>query len=194
MKRETKILRETKETKIDLKLNIDGKGIYKINTGIPFLNHMLTLFSVHGFFDLNIKAKGDIEVDLHHTTEDIGITLGKAFNKALLKREGIARYGFFLLPMDETLCSVSLDLSNRPFFIFNVPDTKESNPFNLSLTKEFFRAFANNLGINLHINIKYGENEHHIIESIFKTVAKALDKAVSIDKRVKGVSSSKGVL
>ena len=192
--RKVKISRQTKETSIKVSLNIDGKGEYNIDTGIPFLDHMLSLFAAHSFFDLDVKAKGDIEVDFHHTTEDIGIILGQALSKALGDKKGIYRYGFFTLPMDETLCSVTIDLSNRPFFVFNTPKTDENNPFNLMLAKEFFRALSNNLAMNLHINVDYGENEHHIIEAIFKAFAKAMNMAVAFDKRIKGVLSTKGTL
>ena len=192
--RNSKVLRKTKETDIKLKIEIDGIGTSNINTGIPFLDHMLDLFSIHGFFNLDIKAKGDIDIDFHHTTEDIGIVLGSAIKNALGNKEKIKRYGYFTLPMDETLCSVSIDISNRPYLIFNVPEVKENNTFNIFLAKEFFIAFANNLGMNLHINVKYGENEHHIIESIFKAFARALDMATSFDERIIGVCSSKGIL
>jgi len=196
MQRTSKLNRNTKETSISLTLNIDGSGTScSISTGIPFLDHMLSLMSVHGFFDLSVSAKGDLDVDLHHTVEDVGLVLGDAFNKALGNRKGIKRYGHAVTPMDEALTSVSIDLSKRPFMVFNVPDIKSTGTgFNIYLAKEFLRAFAVNGGMNLHINTSYGDNEHHIIESIFKSLGKSLDQASSYDERIKDVLSSKGTL
>ena len=195
MERTAEKHRKTKETEIRIKLSVDGTGKQKISTGIPFFDHMLTLFAVHGFFDLTVEAKGDLEVDFHHTVEDVGLVLGDAFREALGDRSGIRRYGHAVTPMDETLAAVTIDFSNRPFLVYNVPGPSGSGArFDPALAKEFFRAFANQSGMNLHINVQYGENEHHIIESIFKATGRALDQALSLDSRVKGVRSSKGAL
>ncbi len=195
MERTSEVNRKTKETAINIKLNLDGKGKHEISTGIPFFDHMLTLFAVHGFFDLNISAKGDIEVDFHHTVEDVGLVLGDAFDRALGDRKGIKRYGFSVTPMDDALASVAIDLSKRPYLVFNIPNLKfTGSKFDFSLAKEFFRAFSNMGGMNLHINVSYGENEHHVIESIFKAVGRAMDQAVSFDERITEVRSTKGTL
>ena len=195
MERVAEVERETKETGIRIKLNLNGSGKHEISTGIPFFDHMLTLFAVHGFFDLSIDARGDIDVDFHHTVEDVGLVLGDAFEKALGSRKGIERFGNAITPMDDALTSVAVDLSKRPFLVFNVPSgAKTAGDTFMSLTKEFFRAFANRGGMNLHVNVFYGENEHHIIESIFKALGRALDQATSFDKRIKNIRSSKGVL
>ncbi len=195
MKRTAQIERKTSETDIKIDLLIDGSGVSKINTGIPFFDHMLILFSAHGFFDLEILAEGDLEVDFHHTVEDVGIVLGNVLKKALGDRKGIKRYGFAVTPMDETLTEVSIDLSNRPFLVFNVPQSTTTGvTFDTQLAKEFFRAFSNSSGMNLHINVKYGENEHHILESIFKALGRALDQGTILDQRVKGIRSTKGIL
>lgn len=187
--------RKTKETKIDIELKLDGNLEPKISTGIPFFDHMLTLFSVHGFFDLSVKAVGDIEVDFHHTVEDVGIVLGQAFDTALGDRKGIKRYGYAVTPMDDALSAVAVDLSKRPYMVLNALEAPPvSGNFGISLAKEFFRAFSVRAGMNLHINVFYGENEHHIIESIFKSLGRALDQACTIDERVKNIRSSKGVL
>jgi len=195
MERTAKVERETKETRIRMELNLDGGGKNKISTGIPFFDHMLTLFSVHGFFDLSIDATGDIDVDFHHTVEDVGLVLGDAFDKALGDRKGIKRFGYAVTPMDDSLSFVAADLSKRPFLVYNVPQKADMGGSNFtSLTKEFLRAFSNRGGMNLHVNVLYGENEHHILESIFKTMARALDQATSFDARLTGIRSSKGVL
>jgi len=195
MKRSSTINRITKETDISLTINIDGGGAGKISSGIPFFDHMLTLFAAHGFFDLNISATGDTDVDFHHTVEDIGIVLGTGLSKALGDRKGIKRFGHAVLPMDETLTNVTMDLSNRPYLVYNTPGTAyQGDNFDPSLAKEFFRAFAVNAGMNLHVNVLYGENNHHIMESIFKAAGKALDQATSFDPRVKNVLSTKGAL
>ncbi len=195
MKRTASIKRKTKETDISIDLNIDGSGTYKIFSGIPFFDHMLTLFAVHGFFDLSVRAEGDIEVDFHHTVEDVGLVLGEAFDDALAGRKGIARYGYVSTPMDDALCNASIDLSKRPYLVFNVPQLREiETGFGFSLVREFFRALAVRGGMNLHINVPYGDNGHHVIESIFKSTARALDQATTLDKRLEGVRSSKGVL
>ena len=195
MERIAEIERKTKETAIRVSWNLDGEGKPEVSTGIPFFDHMLTLFAVHGFFDLSIKAQGDLEVDSHHTVEDVGLVSGETLNKALGDRKGIRRYGHAVTPMDDALSAVTVDLSNRPFLVFNYPPATASGvSFNLSVAKEFFKAFANRGGFNLHINVSYGENEHHILESIFKALGKALDQASSFDNRVKDVRSSKGTL
>jgi imidazoleglycerol-phosphate dehydratase len=156
---------------------------------------MLMLFAVHGFFDLSVDATGDLEVDFHHTVEDVGIVLGLALTQALGERQGIKRYGYAVTPMDDALSSVAVDLSNRPFLVFNLPSAiRQGGGFDASLAKEFFRAFATQTGMNLHINVFYGENSHHIIESIFKTTAKALDQATGFDNRIKDILSTKGRL
>jgi len=195
MKRYSEVERKTKETRINIALNIDGGKKTEISSGIPFFDHMLSLFAVHGFFDLILKAKGDIEVDLHHTVEDIGLVLGDGFHQALGNRAGIRRYGYAATPMDDALAEVNVDLSNRPFLVYRVPFSNGSGRhFDLSLAKEFFRAFAVRAGMNLHINVPYGDNEHHIIESIFKSVGRALDQATAVDERIAGVRSTKGAL
>ncbi len=194
--RSIEIKRNTAETQISLSLNIDGKGESKIATGIPFFDHMLSLFSKHGLFDLDLTAKGDIEVDYHHVVEDAGIVLGEAFKKALGDKIGINRYGFFILPMDETLVRVAVDLSSRKYFVYNV---KAENPmirdFNVCLVKEFFLAFSNSAEINLHISLEYGEEPHHIAEGIFKCFSRALSMACEINKRASEIlPSTKGKL
>ncbi|RJP79877.1 MAG: imidazoleglycerol-phosphate dehydratase HisB [Desulfobacteraceae bacterium] len=195
MKRKHSITRETRETSIRMELDLDGTGSGNIATGIPFFDHMLTLFSVHGFFDLTVKAKGDLDVDFHHTVEDTGLVLGELLNQALGDRKGIKRYGHAITPMDETLADVSLDLSNRPFLVYHVPViSRTGSGFDMQLAGEFFRAFAVKGGITLHINVPYGENEHHIIEAVFKSLGRALDEAVSLDKRIPDVRSSKGCI
>ena len=195
MKRVSEVERKTKETNIRLNLNVDGKGQADISSGIPFFDHMLTLASVHGFFDLSIDANGDIDVDSHHTVEDVGLVLGDALNNALGDRKGIRRFGHAVTPMDDALAAVTVDLSNRPYLVFNLPAVAQTGTdFNASLAKEFFRAFVSRSGMNLHINVSYGENEHHILESVFKAFGRAVDQASSQDERVAGVRSSKGSL
>ena len=195
MENVTEVERKTKETAIQVSLNLSGTGQSEISTGIPFFDHMLTLFAVHGFFDLGVKAKGDLEVDYHHTVEDVGLVLGDAFDQALGGRKGIKRFGHAATPMDDALTAVTVDLSKRPFLAYNVPSlTTSGMGFSVSLAKEFFRAFVSRGGLNLHINVSYGENEHHIIESMFKSLGRALDQAASTDERIKDVRSSKGTL
>ncbi|MEL0080865.1 MAG: imidazoleglycerol-phosphate dehydratase HisB [bacterium] len=195
MIRESIVERKTNEVEVYVKINIDGEGKYKIDTGIPFFNHMLEQLAKHGLFDIEISAKGDTEIDFHHTVEDVGIALGEAFNQALGDKKGINRYGFSSIPFDETLSSSSLDLSGRPFFIFKVemPSTKVGE-FDVELTREFFQSFTNNLKANIHIETKYGTNNHHIIESIFKSIAKSLDVATTYDSRSNSIPSTKGNL
>jgi imidazoleglycerol-phosphate dehydratase len=195
MKRTGAVDRKTKETNIRIKLQLDGNGQADIASGIPFLDHMLTLFAVHGFFDLFVKAEGDLDVDLHHTVEDVGLVLGDVITQALGDRKGIRRYGHAVIPMDDALAAVTVDLSNRPFLVYHTPDSVASGiALNPSLAKEFFRALVNRGGMNLHVNVAYGENDHHVIESIFKAFARALDQAVTVDGRTSGVPSSKGTL
>ncbi len=187
--------RVTAETDISIRIQLDGEGKSDIATGIPFFDHMLTLFAVHGFFDLSVDAKGDIDIDFHHTVEDVGLVLGDATNQALGDRKGIKRFGNAVTPMDDALAAVAVDLSNRPYLVFNVPATKGQRlPFDLSITKEFFRALATRGGMNIHVNVQYGENEHHIIESIFKAAGRALDQASGFDTRISDVLSSKAAL
>ncbi|GFE62588.1 imidazoleglycerol-phosphate dehydratase HisB [Geobacter sp. AOG2] len=195
MSRNAEIERVTKETKIKLGLEVDGSGQATICTSVPFLDHMLNLFARHGLFDLKIEACGDIDIDFHHTVEDIGIVLGEAFKQALGDKKGIRRYGQATVPMDETLAAVAVDISGRPYLVYNVrlPKVKIGD-FDVELAREFFQAFANHCGLNLHINVMYGDNVHHIIEACFKAVARAMDTATQLDPRVQGVMSTKGVL
>ncbi len=195
MGRRAAVERKTTETNVKIIVDLDGSGQADIHTGIPFFDHMLTLFSAHGLFDLSIRAEGDIDVDYHHTVEDVGLVLGDAFREALGDRRGIQRYGHAVTPMDETLSSVAVDLSNRPYLVYNVLQTgKGVSGFDIYLAKEFFRAFSNRSGMNLHINVSYGENEHHILESVFKAAGRALDEASTFDPRIKDVRSTKGAL
>ncbi|WP_419663918.1 HisB: imidazoleglycerol-phosphate dehydratase [Desulfosarcina variabilis str. Montpellier] len=187
--------RNTTETQIKVELNLDGEGKSDIHTGIPFFDHMLQLFCVHGRFDLSVNAKGDLAVDFHHTVEDVGLVFGDAVSQALAERAGIRRYGFAVTPMDDALAEVAIDLSNRPFLVFHLPPVVESEgPFHRGIAKEFFRAFAVKGGMNLHINVKYGDNEHHILEAIYKSVGRGLKQAVCIDVDGRGIRSTKGVL
>ncbi len=187
--------RKTAETAIELSLDLDGSGVSSIDTGIPFFDHMLTLFSKHGLFDLSIKAEGDIEVDFHHTVEDTGITLGEAMKEALGTKEGIRRYGCCYLPMDETLARVVVDLSNRPHLEFRAPENTPSAPnLPFTLVEEFCRALASNLRANIHVELLYGRDGHHIAEAIFKGLARALRDACERDPRVKGIPSTKEAL
>ncbi len=195
MGRVSNITRETKETNVALILDLDGSGNIDISTGIPFFDHMLSLFAVHGLFNLTISASGDLDVDFHHTVEDIGLVLGEAISQSLIDRKGIRRFGHSVTPMDDALTSVTVDLSNRPYLVYNVDLPQlQSMGFNIALAKEFFRAFSTKGGMNLHINLHYGENEHHIIEAVFKALGRALGQAVSIEPRTKGPLSSKGSL
>jgi imidazoleglycerol-phosphate dehydratase len=195
MSRSASIERVTNETRIRLELSIDGAGKAKICTSVPFLDHMLNLFARHGFFNLEVEASGDIDIDFHHTVEDIGIVLGEAFKQALGDKKGIRRYGHATVPMDETLASVAIDISGRPYLVYHVTLPKvKIGEFDVELAREFFQAFVNHCGLNLHINVMYGENVHHIIEACFKAVARAMDVATQLDPRVEGVMSTKGVL
>jgi imidazoleglycerol-phosphate dehydratase len=178
------VARKTAETDILLTIGVDGAGVSKIDTGVPFFDHMLTLFAKHGLFDLTVKAKGDVDVDYHHTVEDVGLVLGQAFKEALGDKIGIKRYGFFLLPMDESLARVVVDVGGRPHLVYeaNAP-TMFVRDFNIILVKEFCRAFSNALGANLHVSLIYGEEPHHVAEAIFKGLARALDVATQIEPR-----------
>ena len=188
--------RKTAETDITVKLTVDGKGMSKIDTGIPFFDHMLTLFAKHGLFDLEVKARGDVAVDYHHTVEDVGIVLGEAFKAALGDKLGLTRYGFFILPMDEALARVVIDLGGRPHLVYDVSaPTMFVRDFNLALVKEFFRAFANTVGANVHVKLVYGEEPHHVVEAVFKSFARALDAASQIEPRAADrLPSTKGKL
>ena len=190
------VKRDTKETQIQIDLGLDGSGKGEISTGIPFLDHMLTLFSKHGFFDLTIKAEGDIQIDYHHLVEDMGISLGQAFRDALGDKSGIKRYGFFVLPMDETLVTVALDLSNRGILVYDAdPPVSLVRDFNIQLFKEFFQSFANEVACNLHIRLEHGTEPHHVAEAIFNGFAKSLDLATQIESRLGGsIPSTKGTL
>ena len=194
MKRKAKISRKTKETNINVDLNIDGKGKYKIDTGIGFLNHMLEQLSKHSSIDMNIKAKGDTHIDLHHTTEDTGIAVGEALKKASKKFIGIKRYAHTIIPMDETLTRVAIDVSNRPYLIWNVKlKVEKLGEMDTELFKEWFQAFAQSAGITLHVENIYGDNSHHKVESCYKGLARSLKDALAIDKRIKNsIPSTKG--
>lgn len=193
--RQAQIDRRTTETKIQIDLRIDGKGQSQVVTKIPFFDHMLTLFSRHSLCDLTVKADGDIEVDLHHTVEDTGIALGQAFAKALGDKRGIRRYGWAYLPMDETLARVVVDFSGRPFLHYRAPEGVASiGSFSFTLLEEFLRAFSIHAAINLHVEILYGRDAHHMCEAVFKGLAKAVDQACQLDSRVEGVPSTKGTL
>lgn len=194
--RQATLQRRTAETDITLSLTLDGRGLARVKTGIGFFDHMLTLFAKHGLFDLEITAKGDLEVDFHHTVEDVGIVLGQAFRQALGSKAGITRYGFMLLPMDETLARVVVDLSGRSYLEYRVPPAVPhiGAAFGFQLVEEFFRAFTHNVQANVHAEILYGRDSHHMAEALFKGLARALDQAVQVDPRVVGVPSTKEVL
>lgn len=195
MSRYAKINRKTSETDIELTLELDGKGEAAVDTGIGFFDHMLKSFAKHGLFDLNIKIKGDLHVDCHHTVEDAGIVLGAAIKKALGDKNSIKRYGSFLLPMDEALVMCAIDLSGRPYLVYDAQFKDERvGYFDTAMAKEFFYAVSYSAGMNLHIKEMYGENSHHIIEAMFKAFARALDEAAAIDVRVGGLPSTKGAL
>jgi len=195
MSRDAKISRTTKETDINLSLLIDGHGKASINTGVAFLDHMLTLWTVHGFFDLDIRATGDLEVDAHHTVEDIGICLGKALTQAIGNLSGIRRFGNAAIPMEETLACINLDICNRPYLVYKVGFlTSKIGNFDTELVEEFLRAMVVNSGMTLHVQVPYGKNSHHIAEAVFKALGRAIDKATQFDSRLKGHLSSKGML
>jgi imidazoleglycerol-phosphate dehydratase len=193
--RTAKVQRKTKETDITLQLNLDGKGRNDINTSIPFLDHMLNLCAFHGMLDLKVRAKGDIEIDYHHLMEDIGITFGEALAKALGDKKGIRRYGQATIPMDESLASVIMDISGRPFLVYGVKPSKGSlKDLEFSLFEDFFRSVTSHAMITLHVKVEYGRDLHHIIEAVFKAFGRALKEAVYIDKRSGALPSTKGTL
>ncbi len=194
--RKAKIERKTKETDIKVEMNLDGTGRYSINTSIPFLDHMISLMCKHGLFDMKLKAKGDTDIDFHHTVEDTGIVLGKTLKQALADMKGISRYGQASVPMDEALAAVTLDISGRPYLVYKAEFPKKSKlkNFDPDLIEDFLQAFVSNAGITLHVGVPYGRNTHHIIEAIFKALGQALKQAVRIDPRVKGIPSTKGKL
>lgn len=195
MERVAECRRCTKETEISVKLNLDGTGKFSIDTGVGFFDHMLEGFAKHGFFDLEIRVKGDVHVDAHHTVEDTGIVLGQAFASALGDKEGISRFGYFILPMDDALVLAALDISGRTYFAFEAELPAEKlGTMETETVREFFMGFASGLGMNLHIRQLAGLNTHHIVEAMFKAVAKAMDLAVIKDERIEGVLSTKGTL
>ncbi|MBP8985155.1 MAG: imidazoleglycerol-phosphate dehydratase HisB [Syntrophobacterales bacterium] len=195
MAREAKVYRKTSETEISLELNIDVPDGGDVSTTIPFLDHMLRLFARHGFFSLSVKSSGDTDVDYHHLVEDVGICLGQAFKEVTGDKQGINRYGHAVVPMDESLSSVSVDVSGRPYLVFNADfESKNIRDFDPFLFLEFFKAFTDHSGITLHVNLEYGKNSHHKIEAIFKAFAQALAQAVAVNEKVKGIPSTKGVL
>ena len=194
-RRSASVERKTKETEINVQLVIDGSGEYEISTGIAFFDHMLESFTRHGAFDLRLAAKGDLEVDTHHTIEDVGITLGQAFREALGTAAGIRRYGSIALPMAESKVEVALDISNRPYLVYRVDLANDRiGSFDVSLTEDFLYAFSQNAGIDLHVELLYGKNPHHVVEAIFKGLARALRAAVEFDAHMKGLPTVKGAL
>lgn len=194
-KRTATINRKTKETQVELSINLDGSGTSNINTGVGFLDHMLDLLTKHGLFDMTIKASGDRIVDDHHTVEDVGICIGQGLKEALGDKKGIRRFSSSSVPMQETLANIALDISGRPALVFNATFQKEKiGSFDAELIEEFLEAFTTNAGVNLHVNIPYGANAHHIAEAIFKGLARALKDAVQLDERIKDVPSTKGIL
>ena len=193
--RRATIERTTSETQVKVELVLDGTGRGQIQTTIPFLDHMLTLLAKHGFFDLTIQAKGDTDIDDHHTIEDVGIVLGDALKQALGSKEGIRRFGWASIPLDETLAQVTVDLSGRPYLVYHIAlPQRRIKTFDLGLFEDFFQAFTTHAALNLHVNLLYGRNPHHIMEAVFKALAKALDQATGLDGRVSGVPSTKGSL
>ncbi len=194
-KREAQVDRKTKETRISLNLNLDGRGETHLQMGVPFFEHMLNLWARHGLFDLTINAQGDLEIDAHHLVEDTGITLGQALYKGMGDKEGIKRFGFFVLPMDEALVMVSLDLSDRPLLVYEVEVPAERvGEFDTELLEEFLRAFVQEARVTLHVKLIHGKNSHHILEAVFKALGKSLDQALTRDSRIQGVPSTKGKL
>jgi imidazoleglycerol-phosphate dehydratase len=193
--RASAVERATAETKITATLNLDGQGKSDVHSGVGFLDHMLALLARHAWMDLTLKCAGDTHVDAHHSVEDVGICLGQALAKALGDKKGIARFGSSRVPMDEALAEVALDLSGRPFLVYNVPEIPEKvGEYDSELTEDFLQAFSSNAGITLHVNVPYGRNGHHVIEAVFKALAKALAQAVALEPREKGIPSTKGVL
>ena len=195
MKRTAMVERKTMETDISVEIGLDGEGRSDISTTIPFFDHMLTLFAKHGLFDVTVRGQGDTDVDYHHLVEDMGICFGEVIKKALAGKDGIARYGSAIVPMDESLCLVSMDLSGRPYLFFNADfDKRTIKDFDPFLFEEFFKALCDHGGITLHINVMYGKNPHHMIEAVFKAFAKSLRRASAVDDRISGVMSTKGTL
>jgi imidazoleglycerol-phosphate dehydratase len=194
MGREARATRETKETAVTAHIEVDGEGRAAISTGIPFFDHMLHLFTKHGLFNIEIEAKGDIEVDLHHTVEDVGIVLGKTFKEALPGFEGLKRYGHAVVPMDESLAMVAIDLSGRPAFVWKGDVQGRIGAFDVEVVKEFLKAFVSEARCGVHVNMLHGENLHHKVEAIFKAFGRALKDAATRDERIKGALSTKGVL
>lgn len=195
VRRKATIARKTKETDIAVELDLDGSGQYEIATGIPFFDHMLESFAKHGLFDLALRAQGDVEVDLHHTVEDVGISLGQAFREALGTAEGIRRFGSFVLPMAESKIEVAVDVSNRPYLVYLLElENDRIGSFDASLTEDFLYAFSQSAGLDLHVEKRYGRSPHHVVEAVFKGLARALRIAVEIDPRVQGLPTVKGAL
>jgi len=193
--RRATLSRKTRETDIQLELNLDGTGLYEVSTGIAFFDHMLESFTKHAAFDLRLRAKGDLAVDWHHSVEDVGIALGQALREALGDARGIRRYGFFVLPMAESRVDVSLDVSNRAYLVYKVEIANDRvRDFDVSLVEDFLYAFSQNAGIDLHVELRYGKSPHHIVEAIFKGLARALRAALELDPRISDVPSVKGVL
>lgn len=194
-KRRARIDRKTKETEISVTLDLDGKGEYEISTGIPFFDHMLSHVAKQGLLDLEVKARGDVEVDGHHTVEDVGIALGQAIAQALGDKKGITRYGEATVPMDEALAAAAVDLSGRPYLVYGVDLSEEKvGTFDTCLAREFFKALSNEAGMNLHLTVRYGTDPHHMLEAVFKAFGRALDAATSLDPRRPDIPSTKGVL
>jgi imidazoleglycerol-phosphate dehydratase len=197
MSRTAVIDRKTTETQITIRLDLDGRGEQTITTGMPFLDHMLAQVARHGHFDLSVEATGDLAVDFHHTVEDLGIALGEAVSQALGDKAGIVRYGAARVPMDDALASVVMDLSGRPFLVFQAPQLKGGRvgDFDLDLVREFFQGLTNHLRANLHVQVEYGQNPHHMVEAVYKALGRALDQAIGLDPRLSGVvPSTKGSL
>ena len=195
MARRAEVLRKTKETDVRVDLNLDGTGVSSISTGVPFLNHMLELFARHGLFDLEVECKGDIEVDDHHSVEDVSICLGKAVADSIGDKRGIARFGSAYVPMDEALARAVIDLSGRSFLVYQVKNSRQKiGTFSTELAEHFWHSFAEHCRCNLHIEVFYGRNQHHIIEAVFKSAARALSQATRLDERIQGVMSTKGSL
>jgi imidazoleglycerol-phosphate dehydratase len=195
MSRKAEIKRKTRETDVQIALDLDGTGVNRIDTDVPFLDHMLELFARHGLFDLEITCKGDLKIDDHHSVEDTAISLGQAFAQAMGDKAGIVRYGVAYVPMDETLARAVVDLSGRSYLIYKVQNTRERvGRFSVELAEHFWHSFAEHCKCNLHIEVFYGRNQHHIIEAVFKSAARALSQAVRIDERIEGVMSTKGVI
>jgi imidazoleglycerol-phosphate dehydratase len=195
MSRQAEIKRATKETDINVKLDLDGEGKSAVSTGVPFLDHMLELFARHGLFDLEVTCKGDLQIDDHHSVEDTAICIGLAFADALGDKKGITRYGAAYTPMDETLARAIVDLSGRPYLVYKVRNTRDRiGTFSVEMAEHFWRSFAEHCKLNLHIEVFYGRNQHHIIEAVFKSAARALSQATRLDGRIQGVMSTKGSL